>query len=433
MQASTALSVAEYNGVERAPFPGWPVGVAAILAAVLALGLPAYSGPDELAHMAYVAALAHGHLPIIPAGDMADIASGTTWQGQHPPLFYLVATPIYLACGKDPTISLYLLRLLSGAGLLVTIVLIQRIAYALLPRDRAGLAAWIAALHPTVVYVSAMVNNESWAMAFSTACVWAAVKANSIADTDSKRERWWLMAAALFGGLGLLTKLTAIAGVAAAIVILAQRTDRKGRLMRALAVGTGAVALWLPWGLTMLKLHGALVPSPIDRPAITGGLMALTFYPREAAAFSFEATAHYAIGLLTPYWLMTPFPFLRTPMLAIGWIVVAATLWLARAQRRFLFAIAAFLALLAIVLNHVLFRDGFAVFFLARYTPIATVLMTLPLAAALGRLPRRARMALAVLFAFIAVAGFAYIAYFYTIGPTGAERWKQSRGYNQTK
>src|SRR5258706_286292 len=93
----TALSVEESSRVEPLRFPAWQVAVAAILAAICAFALPAYSGPDELAHVAYVAALAKGRLPIIPAGELADLATGTTWQGQHPPLFYLVALPFYVA------------------------------------------------------------------------------------------------------------------------------------------------------------------------------------------------------------------------------------------------------------------------------------------------------------------------------------------------
>ncbi len=186
---------------EQAPFPLWPVAVAAILAAACALCLPAYSGPDELGHLAYAAALAQGHLPIIPVGEFADIASGATWQGQHPPLFYLPAALVYLAAGRNPVLSLYLIRILCAAGLVVTVWLTNRIAVTLLPRDSANVATWIVAAHPTVVYVAAMVNNEAWAMA--TACVWSAVNANSVSPADPKRERLWLAAAVALGGLRL--------------------------------------------------------------------------------------------------------------------------------------------------------------------------------------------------------------------------------------
>ncbi len=434
------LPDAQVRTADRVTFPRWQIAVAVLLAAACALGLPPYSGPDEMGHAAYAAALSQGHLPVLPTGEIADLATGTTWQGQHPPLYYLLATPLYLAAGRNAVVGLYLLRLLSIVGLALTVYLIDRVAFALLPRDRAGLATWIVAAHPTVVYVAAMANNEAWAMAFSVACAWAAVNATDTKD-DPKRERLWLIAAVAFGGLGLLTKLTAIAGVAAAATIVAQRPERGAGALRGSIVALGAAALWLPWGLLMHRLHGAFVPSPINRPAFIGGPLALTLDPLGAAHLIYFATPEFAIGLLTPYWLVAPFPFTLNPMLAAGWIVTIGVFWCGARQRRFRFAAVGFATLLLIVLGQVFFRDALAVFFLARYSPIATVLVSLLVASVAGGLAKNVRTGGAIALGLISAAGFAYIAYFYTIGPSSASFWgkqpsggtaRPAQGYNGT-
>ncbi|HLJ55928.1 MAG TPA: hypothetical protein VKT77_12890 [Chthonomonadaceae bacterium] len=456
MSDGTAPAVRE-AAVDRARLPWRPLAVALALALACAIVLPAYSGPDEMAHVAYVAALAHGHLPVMPNGEFANIATGTTWQAQHPPLFYILGAPLYLGAGGNTEAVLYLMRLLSIAGLLATIVLIDRVARMLLPPDRAGLAAWIVAVHPTVVYVSSMVNNEAWAMAFAVACVWAALKARQSGDTGqsaagnrqseaagaderqasshkpqaTSHEMRWLLAAAAFGGLALLTKLTAIAGVVSAAVILAQappaprvtrnqepgtRNQRRAGLLRAGALLVGAIALWLPWGLLMQRMYGSYVPSPIQRPAFSGGLMALTIDPLGAALFIGIGTAEFAIGLVTPYWLMEPIKYAHVDMIVVGWIVVLAVGWICCRRRELRFVGAAFLTLLLLVLNHILFRDGYAIIFLARYSPIATVLAALLAASALGGLRPAQRIAALAVLGLIAAAGFAYVAWFFSAG-----------------
>jgi hypothetical protein len=198
--------------------PRVPLLVTVLLALAFALILPPFSGPDETGHVAYVSALVQGHLPVVRMGKhtVADISTGTSWQGQHPPLYYLLATPIYLASGKNPHLGLYLIRLIGIGALAGTLAALRRLAVLLLPPDRAGAAVWLVALHPTVVYVSSMVNNEALAMAFSVACVWAAVESRAPGSEAPRRKRLWLLLAALLGGFGLLTKLTAVAGVAAA-------------------------------------------------------------------------------------------------------------------------------------------------------------------------------------------------------------------------
>ena len=197
-----AVSAPERGNFHVDPGLRLPLIMAVSIASALALILPAYTGPDEIGHVAYVSALAQGRLPVIPVGHItvADIETGTSWQGQHPPLFYLLATPLYLLAGKAPLLGLYLFRLMGVGALAVTLVLLHRLAALLLPPDRARTAVWLIALHPTVVYVSAMANNEALAMAFSVACVWAAVEGRQAPEGGPRGKRFWLLGAALLGG-----------------------------------------------------------------------------------------------------------------------------------------------------------------------------------------------------------------------------------------
>lgn len=418
--------------------PRAPIIFAMLLATAFALILPAYSGPDEMGHVAYVAALAQGHLPIIPNGQVADATTGVSWQGQHPPLFYLLATPFYLLLGQTPLLGLCLLRLLGVAALGVTVALVNRIAALLaaqMPADspqdgRWRTAGWILAAHPTVSYICAMANNEAMAMALAVACVWAALKARQAAEAEDKPKavRRWLLWATLLGGLSLLTKLTAIAGVAAAACIVAQtglksgatdsdrRASSSGAMMRGLLILAGAVALWLPWGLYMHSIHGTFVPSPLQRPALNGGLWALTLFPQTALILTFVSTSNFALGMVAPGWLLAGYAFAYYPLLGVGWLLTAWVLYTTARHPKFRFLGVGFATLWVLLINQMLFRDVQTGLFMARYSPIVTALASVAAAAFYQRQASRTRHFIGALWSLAAVLNMGYIFYFFLIG-----------------
>jgi 4-amino-4-deoxy-L-arabinose transferase-like glycosyltransferase len=402
-----------------------PVVVTLLLGSTFAFVLPAYSGPDEIGHVAYVAALAQGHLPTIPAGQVADIATGTTWQGQHPPLLYLLATPFYLIVGKNPFIGLYVLRLLGVASLALTVEMIRRLAALMLPPERVVTATWLVAVHPTIVYVSAMGNNEALAMTLSVACVWAAVNARKAANDDHRRARRWLLLTVVLGGLGLLTKLTAIAGVTAAAYAIGQDYTRRTSVARGLIVLIGAIGLWLPWGLYMQSVHGTFVPSPVQRPAFLEGFWALTLYPQAAATLILIAMAEFAIGLLIPYWLIAPYAFTYYPMIIGGLLISLWVLYTAVKHPELRFLSTGFIALCVLLVSQVLFRDVEAVLFLARYSPAAVALVSLMVAATYNPHQSRTRIGFTSLWITVVVAVDIYIFYFILFGSPTSAVWKR--------
>ena len=406
-----------------------PLLLALLLGLACAFLLPPYSGPDENGHVAYVAALAQGHLPIIPDGEIADIARGISWQGQHPPLFYALGAPLHLLSGQNATTSLYLLRVLNVLLLLLVVWLVYRVAWQLMPPRAACAAAFIVALHPTLVYTSSMVNNEMLAVVFSLLCVHNALRWCDEEDENARKRIFlWII---LCAGLALWTKLTAIAGVVAAATIVwnhkaessveAKNGDYQWRA--ALMVLVGAVLLWLPWAGVMKTLHGVWVPSPVQRPALVSGFWSLTLSPL-GWLLAFLSIAEMSIGLLVPYWLIAPYAVTYYPMLAIGLLVALWAITIGRRQSQFRFCVVAWWALLLLLIAQSWLRDTRVSLFAARYVPILVALFALPAAEIWHRQTPTRRLLLTIFGLLLSLITFAYIFLFFLHGDSSGMIWE---------
>ena len=283
-----------------------------VLGLVLALWLPPYSGPDEPGHIAYIAALNQGHWPLLPRQQGGvDIATGTTWQVQHPPLYYLVVTPFYRVLGGNASRGLWAARIVSLLALVAVVLGSGALARELsLPGETHLWLAFLLATHPTLLYVAAMANNEAMSAALGVGALWAAARfarAFALANPEpSKHPRWpvkALLLVVLLGGLALLTKLTAIAGVVGAAYLAGRKQPLAVRVPVALAVLVGSVACWLPWGLWATHLYGVAVPNSFDRPAFQGGLGGVLLYPVDALRVAYMMAAQFSAGFVWPYWI----------------------------------------------------------------------------------------------------------------------------------
>jgi hypothetical protein len=259
--------------------------VVALLFAVLT---PAWQAPDEPAHFNYVRQLATGGgLPVLDPGDYCQpciedllrqgfppgaALEALDYEAHQPPLYYLLAVPVYLASGG----ALLALRLFSaalGAGL---IWLSGRVAFAVLAPDEpdrpltpraAGLAlasAAFAGLLPQHVALLASVNNDGLAELLLAGLLLVLVPClRAPAGEDTARR---LGLASLLLGLAFWTKATAYLG--AGLIVLAVLLRREpggvmpsGGLLRRLALGLGpALLIGLPWWLRNAALYGALDP-----------------------------------------------------------------------------------------------------------------------------------------------------------------------------
>jgi 4-amino-4-deoxy-L-arabinose transferase-like glycosyltransferase len=196
-----------------------------------ALNTPDWQNPDEPAHYNYIRFIAeHGSLPILQDGDYNETYNEEftrTPQNTHsmsidpfryefyaPPLYYLLATPIYAA--TDGWITA--LRLFSIVLSAILIVVAYLIGAELFP-DRlqiaVGAAAFVAFVPQHVAMMSA-VNNDSLAELLIALCIWQSMR---LLKTDQPSSRsFFLLGLTL--GLGLLTKQT-VYYTAAPIVLIA--------------------------------------------------------------------------------------------------------------------------------------------------------------------------------------------------------------------
>jgi Predicted membrane protein (DUF2142) len=276
--------------------------VAALQSLAWNLALPAFQGPDEDAHFAYVQHLAEtgnvpspsvGEAPISsqehdaltylnlfplrgvllarPAWSPADLAywhrieatlppgsrangSGPNAVGQNPPLYYaLMAIPYLIFSGLPLLKLIFVLRLFNALLYLTTIVLTWIIAGDLFGKVRwkQVLAAGAVALEPQLAFMSAIINADNLLIALTTAFLLSALR---VVMRGPELRRVLLMsvlcaAASLTHGRGLVT-----VPVLAVVLVIAWIRHRP-RLRQALAqlatsCGTLAVAalLYLQFG-----------------------------------------------------------------------------------------------------------------------------------------------------------------------------------------
>ena len=230
--------------------PGDRLGVLIALqvAAILALGLltvarfPVWAQVDERAHYAVVQAVAEdGRLPLIadmvspevqaitddtfprpsPRDPAAVGLAGRAYEAFQPPLYYLLAAPVFrLPLDHEAKVSA--LRLLDLALLAVAVALLFALARELFgERHRAPLALALSVLlWPGVVVRAITVSNAALELPLGIAVALALCRARS--------PRGVAVAAALVGAL-LLTKLTLAAlavpliGVAVAVAVARRR------------------------------------------------------------------------------------------------------------------------------------------------------------------------------------------------------------------
>jgi 4-amino-4-deoxy-L-arabinose transferase-like glycosyltransferase len=226
--------------VNPGPLPR--VLLVAILVAYTTIGVlyavltPTWQVPDEPAHYNYVRALAEGRgLPVIETGDYDQAYLGRLtssrfppelsivsleYEDHQPPIYYLVATPIYLLFG-GAVLPLRLLSVLLGAGLLVLAFGTVRTVFPTRPELALTAAAFIAFI-PQHVAMTAGVNNDALAELIVGGTLWALM-----VYVGAGYSRPWPIGLLL--AVGLLTKTTAYVagGVAVLAVMIRWRQERR--------------------------------------------------------------------------------------------------------------------------------------------------------------------------------------------------------------
>jgi 4-amino-4-deoxy-L-arabinose transferase-like glycosyltransferase len=188
---------------------------------------------------------------------------GLQYAANHPPLYYLMLTPLYwLTDQQSAAVQQFLLRLGAIPFGMATVVLAYLLARALFPGDGflgVTVPSFIA-FQPQISYEAAMVNNDIVAIALFSLILYLL--------TTGLRDRFPRRTCLLIGvafGLAMLTKGTSqiaapIIGVA--IVIGTGWRDVRGWVTRGLLAAVPAALLVAPWYVFLYRTYGNLSGLP---------------------------------------------------------------------------------------------------------------------------------------------------------------------------
>jgi 4-amino-4-deoxy-L-arabinose transferase-like glycosyltransferase len=393
-----------------------------VVGVLYAVFTPPWQTPDEPAHYNYVAQLAGGGCcPVIAPGDWdmaylealrangfpedADL-SAIEYEDHQPPLYYLLAWPVY-AFGGGSLIALRVLSVTFGAGVVVAAYFVVA---RLLPHRRvlALAAATFVAFVPQHTAMMAAANNDGLAELVLGVVLVVALTylGNPIAGEEGGRQpldescRPHVAALGGLAGVAFLTKLTIYFPVAAVIgVAILLRWRREKRPIRWLAgqvvwaAGLALIAGGVWWGRNVrvygwpdlfgLRAHDAAVAGQL-RAADHVAAIGLGPYLRDFVT----VTYHSFWGQFG--WMGVPMP--RDTYLLIGlfslWIAAGLVMLAARPGAKprlepvqWAGAWVLLAATLATVANYVYYNLGF-VQFQGRY--LFTALIPFGALAALG-------------------------------------------------
>ncbi len=272
---------------------------------------PAFSGHDEVAHYGYIRTLAtEGRIPTLPDLDtwraavrqggaaagfdtlplelypycrytlgwhceiqtaewaanppqrvevlgLGEFPSGFQYAANHPPLYYALMTPLYLASSSlTPLAQQYLLRIAAIPFGLATVLLAAALARTLFPGDAflAVTTPALVAFQPQFSYEAAMVNNDIVSIALVS---WITVLiVRGIRERFPRAICLWLGVAL---GLALLAKSTSLIAapiIALAIILAVGWRDVQGWLGRGLLSLIPAGIIAAPWYVYLYRTYG---------------------------------------------------------------------------------------------------------------------------------------------------------------------------------
>ncbi|MFN8470705.1 MAG: DUF2142 domain-containing protein [Anaerolineae bacterium] len=263
-----------------------PRSLGLILAAYLLLGAayavitPPWQTPDEPAHYNYIRYIVEtGSLPVLQPGDyqgalLEDLKAhkwppdasvdALRYEGHQPPLFYVVAAPVYALAHlrlstRGVVISLRLLSVLLGAVVVYLAYLITRRALPEMPTLALVTAGFVAFL-PMHIAMTAAVNNDTLAELILSAILFLSL--GRLLGRVSQRR--FVIGGAVLVGLAMLTKTT-IYLPAVALPAAAELGGwwRRNRFGLGAAIGTlamlyfGALLISAWWFLRNMDVYGA--------------------------------------------------------------------------------------------------------------------------------------------------------------------------------
>lgn len=267
-----------------------------------ALQTPAWQAPDEPAHYNVVKSIAVKHeLPTLQIGDYDQTYNEDftrtpqntatksidplRYENYAPPLYYLLAAPIY-AVTDGWIVALRLFSVVLGGGLVVVAYLI---AAEVFPRQfqlALGTAAFVAFVPQHLAMMSA-VNNDSLSELLIALVVWQSLRLFRSSDI-SKRQ---LIGLGVTLGFGLLTKST-FYYTAIPIVFVAIVLQAKARPTRSTSFGSFVIR-----HLSLIFIPALLIAAPLWLRNLTiyGGLDVMGLARHNAVVVGQPTTAQWIV------------------------------------------------------------------------------------------------------------------------------------------
>ena len=232
-------------------------------------------GPDEKEHFLYVLSLAdRGELPTPDPPRRRSPEAYVSYQAQHPPLFYALAALVHkVVAPLGPEAVWYVLRGLCALCGALVVLLAARAALVAFPNRPVvvlGAAPFVAFL-PMFGHMTGNLSNEPLAMVFGA---WAWLQMARIARSDGPLTAQQAGLLGLTLGLAVLTRLTALLWLPAALLVLVYRS-RRDEHRTGLSAPLVAFALTLalvagPWFVRNLLVFGTPILRTFDRPLLAG-------------------------------------------------------------------------------------------------------------------------------------------------------------------
>lgn len=244
----------------------------ALLGSLYAFLTPAWQVPDEPAHYNYIRHLAeekrfprleedaydHALFERLVAERFPASAPlhELKYESHQPPLYYLLAVPVYRAGNGSLTI-VRLFSLVLGAGIILCAYAVTRWIYPHQPSIALGAAAFVAFL-PQHNAMMAGVNNDSLAGLLSAALLYLSIRILQGAFNGSRH----MLLAGVVLGLGLITKTT-VYPMAAVVLAAVWGHWRLGRddplrhaVVRSMVVMLPALLIAAPWWIRNVLAYG---------------------------------------------------------------------------------------------------------------------------------------------------------------------------------
>ncbi|MDZ4672583.1 MAG: DUF2142 domain-containing protein [Phototrophicales bacterium] len=234
-----------------------------IIGVLFALYTPLWQTPDEPAHYHYIAQIPTIGLPTIETGDwdsayldalkstkFADINPQTfatiQYEDHQPPLYYLLATPVYAITNGNPH-AIRIFSVLIGMIIVWCAYGIGRLMFPNSPQIALGVAGFVA-FHPQHLHIITSINNDVLAWALVGIFL---VLAITYLKTGNSRLPLFM---GILVGIAFMTKATAY--FLLAIGLLAILLKRKNLFLAIMQFISPAVILGLIWWIRNIAVYG---------------------------------------------------------------------------------------------------------------------------------------------------------------------------------